>query len=528
MLRSAWKAFILFGICLPLALTPALAQRPSFSELQARADRALAAGDLDKAVTLCEKLANFYPNSSEAHNKLGYAHYRKGNDPRAIYSFRRALALSRGNDQALHNLILASGRQADALSKEARFAEAARNLDELIAHYSWHPQLSVLLYYRGRLEFLRGQPEDGLVWWRKAAVKAPNSGVAKVIAAGERPLDDKTVALYNDASAKARTEPAYDYLLGVRLLEAQRFSAASAAFARGLKKCGEAGMPFPLLSLKAAQARLGEGDTAAAIALLEQARLQRPDWASLRTLLWACYLQTGDAAKAGQTLQDAFDLDGQPKLALLGRSAQPLKLTTADGASWLLPGHAVSLPKGPATLSLEGQNVKFEVGAGDALVYQVGAAGVSLASQATLSKAPQQEGALAPPLVAKDRRGHLYRLADALLKRPIVMVFWTARGPEPATMLNGLGALNARYGDRLETVAIHTDPGAQKEAQRLYLGQPGTSAQLWGEPTTGKDFGVATSPAVVVVDRQGRVVMRDQAPSEKLFSELPALLDALP
>ncbi len=528
MLRSAWKALLLFGICFSLALTPALAQRPSFSELQGRADRALAAGDLDKAVTLYEKLANFYPNSSEAHNKLGYAHYKKGNDPRAIYSFRRALSLNRGNDQALHNLVLASGRQADALSKEARFAEAARNLDDLIAHYSWHPQVSVLLYYRGRLEFLKGQPDDGLVWWKKAAAKAPTSGVAKVIAAGERPLDDKTIALYNDASAQAKTEPAYDYLLGARLLEARRFAPASAAFERGLKKCTQAGMPFPLLSLKAAQARLGDNDTTGAIALLEQARLQRPDWASLRTLLWACYLQSGDAVKADQTLQDAFDLDGQPKLALLGRSANPVKLTTVTGTTSLLPVGAASPPVGRATLSLDSQNVTFDVAAGDAVVYQVGAAGVSLVSQAKLSKASQQEGALAPPLVAKDRRGHLFRLTDALLKRPIVLVFWSAKGRNPLGMLNGLGALNARYGDRLETVAIHTDPASQKEAQRLYLGQPGTSAQLWGESTTGKDFGVATSPAVVVIDRSGRVVLRELAPTDQLFTDLPGFLDSLP
>ncbi|HIB67191.1 MAG TPA: tetratricopeptide repeat protein, partial [Phycisphaerales bacterium] len=104
----------LIGIVLILlCIGPVLGQkRPAFQPLLQRAEEALAEKDLDKAVILYEKLANFYPESSLAHNRLGYAHYLKGNDPRAIYSFRKALSLSRTNDEALHNLLLASGRQA--------------------------------------------------------------------------------------------------------------------------------------------------------------------------------------------------------------------------------------------------------------------------------------------------------------------------------------------------------------------------------------------------------------------------------
>lgn len=528
MFRLSWKTAISVGLLLWLALTPALAQRPPFAELEGRADKALAAGDLDKAILLYEKLANFYPDSSVAHNKLGVAHFKKGNDPRAIYSFRQALALSRGNDQALSNLILASGRQADNLSREARFSEAANNLDELISNYSWHPQYSVLLYYRGRLEFLRGQSDDGLSWWKKAAALAPESGVAKVMAAQARPLDEKTIALYKEASTKVKTEPSFDLLLGNRYLEARRHSEASTAYATGLEKCRAQTIPFPMLSLKAAQANLAEGDTQAAIAALEEARLQRPDWASLRTLLWACYLAAGDLAKADQTLQDAFELDGKPKLALLGASTKPVRLTTSGGSLSLFPVNAVSPSEGKATLVLEGQKFEIEIKPGDALIYRVNEGTLSQESQATLSRASgTQEGTLAPPLVAKDRRGGLYRLADALLKRPIVIVFWSANGPNPLGMLNGLGGLESRFADNLETVAIHTDPGAQKDAQRLYLSQPSTSAQLWGDAETGKDFGISASPAVVVIDRAGRIVMRELSPSDDLFLQLPALIEGL-
>ena len=66
---------------------------------------------------------------------------------------------------------------------------------------------------------------------------------------------------------------------------------------------------------------------------------------------------------------------------------------------------------------------------GDALVYRVSEGQLSLLSQTTLTRESAQDGALAPPLVAKDRKGRLYRLADALLKRPVVIVLWSAGSP---------------------------------------------------------------------------------------------------
>lgn len=528
MFRLSWKSALAIWFVLGLCVTPALAQRPSFNDLLGRADKAMAAGDLEKAINLYEKLANFYPNSAQAHNKLGLAHFKKGNDPRAIYSFRQSLALSRDNDEALHNLVLASGRQADTLSKDARFVEAAQNLDELLRDYSWHPQYAVILYYRGRLEFLRGQPSDGLAWWKRAAQLAPESGVAKVVAAQSRPMSTATVALYQDASKKVKTEPGFDMLLGDRYLDAGKPKEALAAYTQGLAKCRQAQIPFPLLSLKSGQASLAAGDPAGAVAVLEEAKLQRPDWASIRTTLWAAYLATGKSVLADQALQEAFELDGRPKLALLGEPT-PVRLTTPGGATLLSAANAVSPTPGKATLSLgDGAPVSLDIKEGDALVYRVSNGALQLESQAVLSRGSSQEGSLAPALVAKDRRGSIYRMSDALLKRPIVLVFWSANSPNPLELLTGLGAIWTRYDGNLEAVAIHVDPAAQKEAQRIYLSQPGTTAQLWGDASSGKDFGVSSYPAVVVIDRAGRIVRRETSPNAKLFIDLPAFLDDLP
>ena len=528
MFRLIWKLTITTWLCLGLCLTPALAQRPAFNDLLSRADKALAAGDLEQAVNLYEKLANFYPDSAQAHNKLGLAHFKKGNDPRAIYSFRQSLARSRQNDEALHNLILASGRYADTLSREARFAEAGQNLDELLREYSWHPQYSALLYYRGRLEFLRGQPADGLNWWKRAAKLAPESGVAKVVAAQSRPFSPATVELYREASKKVKSEPGFDLLLGDRYLEAKQPAEALKTYSAGLEKCRQARIPFPLLSLKTAQVALASGDPDTAISVLEEAKRERPDWASLRTSLWGAYLSAGKSAEAAQALQDAYQLDGKPKLAIIGDSSAPVRLTTPGGSTTLTAVQTVSPTAGTATLTVgQGEALTVEIKANDALVYRVSGDRLSLENQAVLTRSSSQEGTLAPPLVAKDRRGNFYRLSDALLKRPIVVLFWNADGQDPVALLTGLGALWTRYNGNLETVAIHTQPSVQAEAQRIYLSQPGTSAQLWGDPSSGKDFGVEGSPALVVIDRAGRIVRREE-PNAQLFIDLPAYIDSLP
>lgn len=525
----SWRAIVLLSLSMWLAVTPAWGQRPPFAELEGRADKALSSGDVETAILLYEKLANFYPDSAQAHNKLGVAHYQKGNDPRAIFSFRRALSLSRQHQQALHNLILASGRQADTLAREARFAEAARLLDDLLANYSWHPQYSVILYYRGRLEFLRGQPDDGLNWWKKAAAQAPDSGVAKVVAAQSRPFEDRTLALYREAAERVKTEPGFDYLLGVRYTEARRHAEAVTAFERGLETCRRANIPFPLLSLRAAQAHLADGHTPAAIGILEEARRQRPDWASLCTLLWACYLAVDRTDLADQTLQDAFQLDGKPKLALLGASPSAVRLNTTGGSLALFPVSAASPSEGPASLTLSDQTVPLEFRAGSVVIARVQEGRLTLESQAQLTpNQSAQEGSLAPPLVLKDRRGQFYRLADALLKRPVVVLFWSASDAGSTAHLQGLGGLEAHYRERLETVAIHTAPSLQKEALKIYLSQPSSYAHLWGEAKTGEAFGVTSFPALVVIDGAGRIVRRETELSPAVFQDLLQSLDTLP
>lgn len=526
-MKSTLFKLLILSLYFGFTLTPALAQRPPFNDLLNKADQALKANDIDKAVIFYEKLANFYPQSSDAWNKLGYAQYKKGNDPRAIYAFRKSLSLSRGNQEALHNLVLASGRQADNLTRSSHFSEAAKNLDELIANYSWHPQYAVLLYYRGRLEFFRGHPSLGLPWWSKAASLASTSGVAKIMAAQARPLNDKTIALYQEASSKVKAEPAFDYLLGERFEMAGRYAEAIKSYSAGLEKCKEANLPFPLLQLRLGQAYLATGNPKEAVGLLEEARLRRPDWASVPTLLWAANLAQGLQPKADAYLQDAYELDRKPKLALLGDPNSVVRLTTPGGSIPLAAVTAVSPSPGKATLTIGTQSLAIEINPGDALVYQVSGDTISLASQSSLAHQGDEERSLAPALVLKDRKGRIYRLTSALLKRPIVIAFWSVKKAGASSILNGLGALQSRYSSKIETVAIHTDPADQSKALKAYLSQPGTYAQLWGDEKICQDFGLQSSPAIVVIDLNGRIVLREVAPNSQLFQELPSFIDSL-
>lgn len=519
------KVITVLALLVALLSVPVLADRPAFEPLLQRAENALAADDIELALELYEKLANFYPKSSLAWNRLGFAHYKKKNDPRAIYCFRKALSLKR-NDEALHNLILASGRMADGFAREAQFTEAARTLENLISAYGWHPQSAVLLYYRGRMEFLRGSPEQGLDWWKKAAKRAPSSNIAKVVAAQGRELNAGTLKLYEAAAKKVKTEPAFNYLLGKRQYNAGQLNEAYKTLTAGMAKSKKLDIPFPLLGIQTAKAAAATGKLDEAIETLEAAKRHRPDWASVRTALWPAYLAAGRETDADQALQDSHELDQRSKLAVLGPSDTPVRVTTNNGSVKLVPPDAVSLKPGKITLNTaDSGKVTVRVGEREAVVYRVGDDG-SLAEQSRAQMvAAEGAGQLAPPLVLKTRRGRIYRFADTLLKQPMLILFWTSEDPGAKDLFHGLGEMEAQFDDHLETVFFHTDPGAQKEAARLYMSQPGTSAQLWGDGDAAAQFGVQEVPALVLVDKSGRITMTRYGTPLELFQDMLPVLE---
>ncbi len=423
-------------------------------------------------------------------------------------------------------MILASGRLADGLAREAQFTEAGRTLDNLIAGYSWHPQSAVLLYYRGRMEFLRGDVDEGLAWWKKAAERAPQSSVAKVVAAQGRDLDANTLKLYQAASAKVKTEPAFDYLLGKRQFQDGQLEEAYKTFKAGMEKSLKADLPFPLLAIQTAKAAASTGRSEEAVQILEAARAHRPDWASIRTALWPTYLAAGRSSDAEQALQDSVQLDQRSKLAILGPGDTPVRMTSSNGSLKLVPPDAVSLNPGKYTLTTaDGGKEIVRIAAEEAVVYQVNAEG-ALSEQSRAKMVPTEgSGQLAPPLVLKDRRGRIYRFADTLLKQPMLILFWSAEDPGAKDLFHGLGEMEAQFDDALETVFFHVDPNFQKDAARLYLSQPGTSAQLWADAEAAAQLGVTQFPAVVLVDKAGRISLTRYGTPLELFQDMLPILE---
>jgi len=58
----------------------------------------------DVAVTYLERVVDLWPNSSEAHNKLGICYANKGDIELAEFHFRRAIQVQPGNMAAIQNL----------------------------------------------------------------------------------------------------------------------------------------------------------------------------------------------------------------------------------------------------------------------------------------------------------------------------------------------------------------------------------------------------------------------------------------
>lgn len=261
--------------------------------------------------------------------------------------------------------------------------------------------------------------------------------------------------------------------------------------------------------------------------MLEEAKKQRPDWASIRTLLWPAYLAAGNPTAADAALQEAYELDGRPKLCILGEST-PVRLKTANGSLLMIPPTGHSMREGTITATPQGgAPQKLELSANEALVLRASGGSLQTESSAQLVSSAGTAGQLAPPLVAKDRRGRFYRLAENLLKRPIVILFWDVSDSGATDQLAQLGAIASQFEDTTETVAIHTDPNTQKDALRVYLSQPGTSAQLWGDAEIAQQFGIAEVPSLVVIDRKGRITLTRSGPAEVMFDGLNDYVESL-
>lgn len=124
----------------------------------ARADKALAAGNIDKSISFLRKAISLYPEFFEAHNNLGARYLRKREYRKAIHHLEAAIAIDSTVSDVYANLAVAhqsSGRYALAESAARR----ALDLDTSNARAQY--MMGLALAAQGKdlakaVEYLRG------------------------------------------------------------------------------------------------------------------------------------------------------------------------------------------------------------------------------------------------------------------------------------------------------------------------------------------------------------------------------------
>ncbi|MCA9796120.1 MAG: tetratricopeptide repeat protein, partial [Candidatus Eremiobacteraeota bacterium] len=304
-----------------VATVPVLA-KPSYASLKQAGDKALAAKDYKAAIAGFERLAREYPDSSEAHNLLGFACFQSDRTERALYEFREALRYNRNNGEAQHNLILAAGKRATERTEKLEFTEALHMLDEIISNYYWHPQLGAIYYYRGQVLFFRGDEEGGLKAWREAARRTPGSAVGRFLEALDAQKKGQSQAAgvaFQDALKKVPNEPVFRNYYGLLLEELDKDELALAQYRKALS---DGSTPYVDLYLNESRVlrRLDKLDLAAEA--LVAARNARPDYASIHAALWAVNRALGRHNEADEELALALSRDQRALVGVFGKAGE--------------------------------------------------------------------------------------------------------------------------------------------------------------------------------------------------------------
>lgn len=123
----------------------------------------ISSNNLPKAIDLLDKLLARDPENFVVLDTLGFAYYREGDKPRALYYYDQVLGLSSTNENALYN-------RAMILSEEGKNQEAINGLQKLYGITN-DPSLLFLL---GKLELLVGKPEEGIHYLKAYRTAKPD------------------------------------------------------------------------------------------------------------------------------------------------------------------------------------------------------------------------------------------------------------------------------------------------------------------------------------------------------------------
>lgn len=155
------------------------------------------------------------------------------------------------------------------------------------------------------------------------------------------------------------------------------------------------------------------------------------------------------------------------------------------------------------------------------------------AAVATSSNAAEDERPLAPPFTLRTLDGARLDLATLLERGPVVLDFWATWCKPCVASLPEVDALSRTYGPRgLTVVGVSIDGPRNGSRVRPFVSRLklGYVIGLDEDGSLQQDYRVTAVPTAVLVDRDGRIVLRRQGylPGEgaRLREAIEALLPA--
>ena len=490
------KTLALALLCLGLAHAD-----PSYNEVRALGDKALARKDYTTAIREFERLVYLFGDRPDAYNALGFACYLDKRYERAILQFKQCLQFNPNHAAAQNNLMLAVGKRALEQTQELEFSEAINLLASTEKQYPNHPQALVLRYSRGQLEFYRGNEQGGLREWGVVAQKVPTSGTARFIEAhklyAQGKLKPASEAM-QQAQSKLPKEPVVLNYLALILADLGKLKEANAL----LRKAQQGNPPYIDLFINQTQVLLRQNDLDSALEEMTKARDLRPDFASVHLWMASLLREKGDSQGSSRELGLAVVESDQAPLLVQGDIGKRVWL---DGkAIGVSPMGAFAKP-GRHSLKVGSQKVDINLATDQVTIVNQGQS----ESQPVASLVPPARAARSFAL--RDQSNRYWRSFQHFHRRPVVLLFWKVGDNSNAETLNGLSELGARYGTKIGCAVIHTDTEQKNQAISQMMSLPATYARLFDDKASvTKRYGADNLPCVVVVGLDGYIASQGQ------------------
>lgn len=122
-----------------------------------------------------------------------------------------------------------------------------------------------------------------------------------------------------------------------------------------------------------------------------------------------------------------------------------------------------------------------------------------------------------PNFTLPDLEGQMVTLSEFKGQRPVLLVFWATWCPYCKEEMPNLMALKEKYGDRLQILAIDIQESRQKVASYASGQNFNFPVLLDEEGEVAEQYGVAGVPTLVLIDKDGKGVVAENALNSRLL-----------